>query len=63
MRKKVCSFCLVLLLSFGLAAPASAQSFSDVPASHWANAAIEDMAARGIVQGIGDGRFHPFAPC
>ena len=59
MRKKVCSFCLVLLLSFGLAAPASAQSFSDVPASHWANAAIEDMAARGIVQGIGGGQFHP----
>lgn len=31
--------------------------FSDVPHTHWAYDAIMDVAARGIVGGIGDGKF------
>jgi len=43
-------------------APAYASvRFSDVDASHWANSAIEAMAARGIVQGDGEGNFYPQA--
>ena len=32
-------------------------TFSDVPATQWAYAAIEEMASKGIVAGVGDGKF------
>lgn len=63
--KKLLSMVLVLALSLGLAAPALAYStpdFSDVPQSHWAYAAIMEMADAGIIQGTGGGRFSPAEP-
>ena len=39
------------------AAIASANPFSDVPASHWAYDAVNSMAEKGIVQGFPDGTF------
>lgn len=37
-------------------------SFSDVPASHWANAAVNWASEAGVVQGVGGGRFQPDQP-
>ncbi|MBX6378376.1 MAG: S-layer homology domain-containing protein [Clostridia bacterium] len=36
--------------------------FSDVPASHWAHAAVEAAAAAGIVEGTPEGLFEPDRP-
>lgn len=64
MMKKLTAFILSAALCAGLVLPAAAAEpfFSDVPAGHWAQAAIEDMAARGIVQGVGGGMFEPDSP-
>ena len=37
-------------------------SFSDVSASHWANAAVNWASEAGVVQGVGGGRFQPDQP-
>ena len=34
-------------------------TFSDVPASHWANKYVEYCASKGIVAGVGSGKFNP----
>ena len=39
------------------AAIASANPFSDVPATHWAYQSVNDMAAKGIIQGFPNGTF------
>ena len=57
--KKICALCLSVLLCLGLMQPALAQTFRDVPASHWAAGVVDEMTGRGIVQGVGDGRFNP----
>ena len=36
---------------------ASAEPFSDVPASHWAYEAVNSMASKGIIQGFPNGTF------
>ncbi len=36
--------------------------FSDVPASHWASGYINFAAGRGLVNGVGDGKFAPGDP-
>ena len=38
-------------------APAPEKDFSDVPAEHWAEEAINEMAALGILNGVGSNRF------
>lgn len=44
---------LGLLLSVGMAAPAAAANpFTDVPTGHWSYAAVEKLAAAGIVDGM-----------
>lgn len=62
MRKKFISLMLALALCLGLAVPASAAGFSDVPASHWAYEQINRAVADGIVGGYQDGSFRPAAP-
>ena len=45
--------------------PAGGQSggvFRDVPAAYWCAEEIRDAVAQGIVNGYGDGTFHPTAP-
>ena len=59
MHKKFLSLALTLSLFAGLAAPAFAATFTDVPDSHWASSYVEDCAARGVVSGVGEGRFDP----
>ena len=39
--------------------PAAEPTFPDVPASHWAYAAVEYVVSEGIVQGYGDGSYQP----
>ena len=38
---------------------ATSQTFTDVPATHWAYSFIEQAAADGIVAGVGNGKFNP----
>ena len=45
---------IMLLAGAGIA---SAATFSDVPASHWAYQAVNEMAEKGIVQGFPNGTF------
>ena len=64
MKKRMLSAGLALCLILGLSLPAGAVSngsptFSDVPTTHWAYTAIEEMADRGVVSGIGNGKFAP----
>ena len=64
MLKKLVAMLLAVLVIMGVvASPVMAYdsnpTFSDVPATHWAYAAIEEMASKGIVAGVGDGKFNP----
>ena len=42
--------------------PATGMLFSDVPASHWAAAWIEQLANEGVTSGCGNGKYCPGAP-
>ena len=53
---------IVAKLTLGLESAASwpaHQVFTDVPASHWAAGAISYCVHAGIINGMGDGTFHP----
>lgn len=39
--------------------PLQKAEFSDVPAEHWAHAAISELAKRGVIRGFEDGSFQP----
>ncbi len=45
--------------AWGASARAAAPVFSDVPAGYWAAPAIATMASRGVLRGVGGGRFDP----
>lgn len=61
MKKRLLSALLALALCLSLTVPAMAagQTFTDVTSGHWAYEAIEDMAARRVVNGVGEGKFAP----
>lgn len=61
MKNEVAALSLALALTVGMTAPASAAggTFADVPAEHWAYAAVEEMASRGVVSGVGENRYAP----
>jgi hypothetical protein len=70
MRKRLISLITVVVMLAGLLATpvfavtggaATGTSFSDVPTTHWAHAAITWMAGQGILNGVGDGSFQPDA--
>jgi len=62
-RAQVCAMA-VRALGFEEAAEqaAAATSFTDVPATHWAAGYINIASSQGIVEGMGDGSFHPDDP-
>lgn len=62
MKKRFTAFALAAALCLGLAVPASAAGFSDVPAGHWAYEQINRAVADGIVGGYQDGSFQPSRP-
>ena len=52
------SLVLAIALTLGVAGSAfAANPFSDVPANSWAYAAVEKLAAEGIIDGMGNGKF------
>lgn len=57
--KKIVSGILTGAFVLGMSASAFAATFTDVPETHWANLAIETMAAKGIVNGTGNNQFSP----
>lgn len=61
MKNRILAFVLVLALTIGIvpAYAANAQTFTDVPPSHWAYSYIQEAAADGAVNGVGNNRFNP----
>ncbi len=59
--KKRLAFVLAMVLCLSLAVPAMAAepAFTDVPDTHWAYDAVEEMAKQGVVGGVGDKKFAP----
>jgi len=54
-------FAAALCLGVMLPVRASQQTFSDVPAKHWAFKAVESANADGVMTGTGNGKFSPDA--
>lgn len=57
--RKLCTLFLALALSLGLAVPAWAAEFSDVPETHWARPFVDEVSEAGIMKGTGNGQFSP----
>lgn len=55
-------FCVMLTRAFQFNADSSAQGFIDVPSSSYYAAAVNQMYAIGVVNGIGGGKFDPNSP-
>ena len=51
--------CVALGVKAADALAGGGSTFSDVPASHWANKYVEYCASKGIVAGVGSGKFNP----
>lgn len=60
--KKLTALFLALALCLSVPAHAAGTSFSDVPAGHWAYAAIHSAAGKEIISGYSDGTFRPTRP-
>lgn len=60
-RIRITSFLLAIAVLIAIALPAMAVSsgFTDVPSTHWAYSYIEEMAEKGIMEGVGNNRFNP----
>lgn len=50
---------VIAILTFCAMLPASALSFPDIDASHWAFAAVSELVAKGTIKGFTDGTFKP----
>ena len=60
MKNKFISFLLASVMAVSMVIPVqAADTFKDVPRTHWAYAAIEDLAEQGIISGKGNGSFAP----
>jgi formylmethanofuran dehydrogenase subunit D len=58
--KRITTICLALVMAFsGTGAVFAAQSFTDVPESHWANSVVEKMNTMGAMPGYEDATFKP----
>lgn len=57
MKKGLLRAAITTALTVAFAVPAFANSFSDVPSSHWAYQAVNELQKAGIVEGY-DGKFH-----
>ena len=57
--KKLCALCLALALCLSVPALAAGPAFTDVPEHHWAYDYVEEAAANGWVNGVGNGQFAP----
>ena len=57
MKRKLFAFSMLVI--FVISMTGYAARFTDVSESHWAYSAIEEMAEKGIINGMGDGTFNP----
>lgn len=57
MKKYVGLAAMLMLAAMGLARPAAAGPFADVPFDHWAYQEVSDLADEGILEGYPDGTF------
>ena len=53
---------LTMTLILALTAPVMARSFNDVPANHWAQDAVKQVAEAGIIRGFNDGTYQGEQP-
>ena len=58
-RLSACALSLALSVSMILPAGAAGAAFTDVPQDHWASPYVEAMTQKGVVAGVGNGRFNP----
>lgn len=58
-RLSACALSLALSASMILPAGAAGAAFTDVPQDHWASPYVEAMTQKGVVTGVGNGRFNP----
>lgn len=62
MRKAIAMFVVLTLLMnmfFVVAVATSTPAFIDVPDTHWAYSSIRSMSEKGVMMGLGNGRFKP----
>lgn len=58
--RKLITFGLAFIMAFsGVGTAFAAQSFTDVPESHWANVVVEKMSGMGAIPGYDDATFKP----
>ncbi len=57
MKKQLTTLLLATTLLLTAYTPAQAATFTDVPTSHWAYEAINDISTRGLVNGYPDGTY------
>ena len=57
MKKHITTFLLATTLLLTTQTPAQAATFTDVPTSHWAYEAINDIATRALINGYTDGTY------
>jgi hypothetical protein len=57
MKKSIITIVMLVIFCWANLCFAAADPFSDVPAKHWAYAAVNQLANAGIVNGYGDGTF------
>lgn len=62
MKKRLLKAAIAAALAVAFAAPAFANPFSDVPTNSWAYAAVQKLAAEGVIDGYGDGTFRGDKP-
>lgn len=57
MKRKLLVIISLCMMIFSTCAYAA--RFTDVPENHWAYSAVEEMAEKGVINGMGDGTFNP----
>ena len=64
LRKRFAAAVLAAIMTLSLSTGALAagkSTFRDVPASHWANSYVEELASKELVEGVGEDKFAPEA--
>ena len=59
MKKRCLALLLTLVLCIGMAIPAGASQFQDVPDDHWASDAVDYVVEKGLFNGTSATTFSP----
>ena len=63
MKKRCLALLLTLVLCIGMAIPAGASQFQDVPDGHWASDAVDYVVEKGLFNGTSATTFSPNDGC